>query len=225
MARILVVDDDPHIRELIRVFLAKQSLEVIEAEDGVHAMQLMEKIKPDLAVIDIMMPQKDGWELCEEIRSMYDLPILMLTAQGEIAHKVRGFELGADDYMVKPFDAQELVLRVKALLKRYKVAADQTVQVGKLTLDRTSFEAILNDKRSTLPLKEFELLFKLGSYIGKTFLRDQLIEDIWGIDYEGDERTVDVHIKRVRERYPEAVSGFRIVTIRGLGYRLEECDD
>jgi DNA-binding response OmpR family regulator len=222
MARILVVDDEPHIRELIRVLLEKEGLQVEEAEDGYKALQHFDRYKPDLVVMDIMMPGKDGWELCRDIRTIHELPVLMLTAKGEMPHKVKGFQLGADDYMVKPFNPVELVLRVKALLKRYRVSTATVLQVGRLTLDRTRFETMLDGISATIPLKEFELLYKLGGYAGKTFLRDELIEEIWGIDYEGDERTVDVHIKRVRERFPEEKTGFRIVTIRGLGYRLEE---
>jgi DNA-binding response OmpR family regulator len=145
----------------------------------------------------------------------------MLTAKGETNDKVQGFQLGTDDYLVKPFEPLELVMRVKALLKRYRIATSQTIQVGELYMDRKTFEVRINGEAITLPLKEFELLFKLGSYPGKTFSRDQLIEDIWGYNYEGNERTLDVHINRLRERFPDERYSFRIKTIRGLGYRLE----
>jgi DNA-binding response OmpR family regulator len=145
----------------------------------------------------------------------------MLTAKGEMMDKVKGFQLGTDDYLVKPFDPPELVARVKALLRRYRIASSQTVQIGEVTLDRKTFEVMVEGKPMTLPLKEFELLFKLASYPGKTISREQLIEEIWGYDYEGNERTVDVHINRLRERFPEDQHSFRIATVRGLGYRLE----
>ncbi|MCM3784696.1 response regulator transcription factor [Neobacillus mesonae] len=222
MARILIVDDDAHIRELISLFLKREGLDIYEAADGEDALKLLDTVRPDLAVIDIMMPNMDGWELCSHLRAASDIPILMLTAKGETHDKVKGFGLGTDDYMVKPFAPQELVVRVKALLKRYRVSIDKSIKVGKITLDRLSFQVVTEQSHTTLPLKEFELLYKLASYSGITFSREQLIEDIWGMDYEGDERTVDVHVKRLRERFPEAEAGFRIVTIRGLGYRLEE---
>jgi two-component system, OmpR family, response regulator len=221
MTKIVIVDDDAHIRELVQLFLNREGFELYEASDGKKALQLMEKVKMDLAIIDVMMPNMDGWELCQELRSFSDLPILMLTAKGETSQKVKGFGLGADDYLVKPFDPIELVVRVKALLKRYNITVSQTVQIGEFKLNRKTHEISFNEQDFTIPLKEFELLFKLASYPGKTFSREALIEDIWGYDYEGDERTVDVHIKRIRERFPETEFPFRIQTIRGLGYRLE----
>ncbi|WP_239614567.1 response regulator transcription factor [Cohnella mopanensis] len=221
MTKILVVDDDPHIRELVKVFLQQEGLEVLEATNGVHALQLLETTTADLVILDIMMPQMDGWELCRELREHYELPLLMLTAKGETAQKLKGFQLGTDDYMVKPFEPVELVARVKALLKRYRISVSQNVTIGSLQLNRQTFTLLADDQSITIPLKEFELLFKLASYPGKTFSREQLIEQIWGYDYEGDERTVDVHIKRLRERFPDGQFGFRITTIRGLGYRLE----
>lgn len=221
MTKILIVDDDPHIRELLRVLLKNEGYEIHEAEDGVKALNLLEFVKVDMVILDIMMPNMDGWELCREVRKLYDLPMLMLTAKGETMQKVKGFEYGTDDYLVKPFEPQELLVRVKAVLKRYRIAVLQTVQFGELVLDRKTFEISIGSQVLTLPLKEFELLFKLASYPGKTFSREQLIEQIWGYDYEGDERTVDVHIKRIRERFPEEQHTFKISTIRGLGYRLE----
>jgi two-component system, OmpR family, response regulator len=221
MTQILIVDDDPHIRELLRLLLQNEGFEIREAGDGVEALALLESAKADLVILDIMMPNMDGWTLCRELREHYDLPLLMLTAKGETMQKIKGFELGTDDYLVKPFEPLELVVRVKALLKRYRIAASQTVQIGELLLNRKTYEISVGSNSITLPLKEFELLFKLASYPGKTFSREQLIEQIWGYDYEGDERTVDVHIKRLRERFPEEVNSFRISTVRGLGYRLE----
>ncbi|WP_144555844.1 response regulator transcription factor [Bacillus sp. X1(2014)] len=221
MTKLLIVDDDANIRELVLLFLKKEGFELYEASDGMKALQLMEKIKMDMAIIDIMMPNLDGWELCREIREFSDMPILMLTAKGETSQKVKGFELGADDYLVKPFDPMELTARVKALLKRYKITVSQTITINEFMLNRKTHEISFKNKEITIPLKEFELLFKLASYPGKTFSREVLIEDIWGYDYEGDERTVDVHIKRLRERFSEEEFPFRIQTIRGLGYRFE----
>ncbi|UJF33483.1 response regulator transcription factor [Paenibacillus hexagrammi] len=221
MANIMIVDDDPFIRELVRVFMQKEGFSIVEAADGIEALSLLETVQVDMVILDIMMPNMDGWELCRELRNHYDFPLLMLTAKGETSQKVKGFELGTDDYLVKPFEPLELTMRVKALLKRYKIAASQTVQIGELIMNRKTFEVSVNGESMTLPLKEFELLYKLASYPGKTFSRDQLIEQIWGYDYEGNERTVDVHINRLRERFPEEQYSFRISTIRGLGYRME----
>jgi len=222
MTKLLVVDDDAHIRELVKVFLQNEGLEVIEAVDGVDALSKLASEKVDMVVMDIMMPNMDGWTLCEEIRSFNtDLPILMLTAKGETSQKVRGFHLGTDDYLVKPFEPAELIVRVKSILKRYRISLSQIVEAGNVKLNRLTHEVDMNGEIIILRLKEFELLFTLASYAGKTFSREQLIEEIWGYDYEGDERTVDVHIKRIRERFPQEMSGFVIRTIRGLGYRLE----
>jgi DNA-binding response OmpR family regulator len=221
MVNILVVDDDPHIRELVRHFLQNEGFAVHEAADGAEALAKLESVKAALVILDIMMPNMDGWQLCRELREHSDIPVLMLTAKGETAQKMKGFQLGADDYLVKPFEPFELVARVKALLRRYRIAVSQKVQIGNVTLDRKMFEVIVDGQSTTLPLKEFELLFKLASYPGKTLSREQLIEEIWGYDYEGNERTVDVHINRLRERFPEDRHSFRIVTVRGLGYRLE----
>ncbi|WP_057915004.1 response regulator transcription factor [Peribacillus muralis] len=221
MTKILIVDDDAHIRELIQLLLRKEGFDLYVAPDGLEALSVMEKVKINLAIIDIMMPNMDGWQLCKELREFSDIPILMLTAKGETAQKVKGFELGADDYLVKPFEPIELVLRTKALLKRYKITTSQTLNIGDLQMNRKTHQLSFKGEEYTIPLKEFEVLFKLASYPGKTFSREELIEDIWGYDYEGDERTVDVHIKRVRERFPELEFPFRIRTIWGLGYRLE----
>lgn len=223
MAKILIVDDDPHIRELIHVILSKEGVSIVEAADGEAALSILETEKIDLIILDIMMPNMDGWTFCQEVRTYYSdtLPILMLTAKGETAQKVRGFDLGADDYMVKPFAAAELAARVKALLKRYQITASNRIEIGNMVIDRASYKVFIGDQDMTLPLKEFELLFKLATHQQKTFSREQLIEDIWGFQYEGDERTVDVHIKRLRQRFSQVDCPFIITTIRGLGYRLE----
>src|SRR5262245_29461685 len=216
MNNILVVDDDPNIRELVRVFLRDEGFDVAEAADGVEALAKLETLKADMVILDVMMPNMDGWELCRQLRTYYEMPLLMLTAKGETAQKIKGFQLGTDDYLVKPFEPLELVARVKALLKRYRIATSQTVQLGELRMDHKTYEVMVRGESLTLPRKEFELLFKLASYPGRTFSRDQLIEDIWGYDYAGNERTLDVHINRLRERFPEERHTFHISTIRGL---------
>ncbi|WP_079913644.1 response regulator transcription factor [Paenibacillus sp. 32352] len=221
MANILVVDDDRHIVKLMTLFLEREGWVTREAYNGKEALALLEAERMDLVVLDIMMPEMDGWELCREIKQHYDIPVLMVTAKGETGQKVKGFELGTDDYLVKPFDPIELVIRVRALLKRYKIAASHVVQIGNAVLDHSAHEMKIGQESFILPLKEFELLFKLASYPGQIFTREQLIQQIWGIDYEGDERTVDVHIKRLRERFHDKETSFKISTIRGLGYRLE----
>ncbi|MNI49100.1 Heme response regulator HssR [compost metagenome] len=221
MSKILIVDDDPYIRELVKVLLKNEGFDILEASDGVEALVEIQKEKVNIAVIDIMMPNMDGWDLCKEIRKYYDIPILMLTAKGDITQKVKGFELGTDDYMVKPFEPLELVARVKALLKRYLITASEIIEVGELSINHKTYEVTDRGENLSLPLKEFELLFKLGSYPGRTFSRDELIEDIWGYDFEGNERTLDVHVNRLRERFPENKYSFKIKTIRGLGYRIE----
>ncbi len=195
--------------------------EVFGASDGIEALRLLEDNGVDLAVIDVMMPNMDGWELCKELRRSYDIPILMLTAKGETSQIVKGFELGTDDYLVKPFEPPVLIARVKALLKRYQISAAQSVNVGGLRMNRKTYEVTADQGSITLPLKEFELLFKLASYPGQTLTRDRLIEEVWGYDFEGNERTLDVHVGRLRDRFPQEDYGFAIRTVRGLGYRLE----
>ncbi len=219
--KILIVDDDPHIRELVSVFIEREGFQTYEAVDGLDALKKIEEVKVDMVILDIMMPNMDGYDLCYELRKYYDMPILMLTAKGETSQKVKGFHLGTDDYLVKPFDPLELVVRVKALLKRYQITVSQTIQVGNVLLNRKTFEVTVGEQTVTLPLKEFELLFTLGSKVGRTCSREQLIEGVWGYDFEGNERTLDVHINRLREKFQEELSKFNIRTIRGLGYRLE----
>ncbi|MBY0028364.1 response regulator transcription factor [Priestia aryabhattai] len=224
MIQILVADDDQHIRELISLYLENQGFKIIKAAHGEEAWDKMEEFRIDLAVVDIMMPFKDGWELTKEIKEYFDIPVLMVTARGESHDKLKGFDIGTDDYVVKPFDPQEMVARVKALLRRYRVEASNVIYMGNVKLDRTKLEMSAGETSEQLPLKEFELLFTLVSSPGKIFTRDQLIQLIWGYDYEGDERTVDVHIKRLRERLNHMENvGMEIKTIRGLGYRAEGC--
>ncbi|MDK2952277.1 MAG: hypothetical protein PWQ77_1942 [Kosmotogales bacterium] len=222
LSKIMIVDDDPYIRELLHELLKDEGFEVLEATDGLTALSKLEYEKVGMLILDIMMPRMDGWELCEKIRG-YDsnLPILMLTAKGETYQKVKGFTLGADDYLVKPFEPDELIARVKALLKRCNILMSKRIQIGNIEIDKNLYVVITQDEKITLPVKEFELLFLLASYPGKTFPRDELIESIWGYDFDGNERTLDVHIGRLRARFSQEKFGFRIRTIRGLGYRLE----
>jgi len=218
MPKALVVDDDANIRELVRL----EGIAVVQKENGSEALEYVESHALDLIVLDIMMPGMDGWDLCAKLRELGDMPLLMITAKGEPEDRIKGFKLGTDDYLVKPFNPTELVLRVMALLKCYRIASSQTVRLGDLLMDRKSYQVMKKDGQEiTLPMKEFELLYKLGSYPGQLFTRDYLIGEIWGMDYEGDERTVDVHIKRLRDRFADNESDFRIVTLRNLGYRLE----
>lgn len=221
MAAILIADDDDNIRRLISLFLRKEGFEIKEARNGIQALSIVENSRVDLVILDIMMPGLDGWEVCTEIRRQDpNLPLLMVTAKAESAHKVKGFQHGTDDYLTKPFDPLELVLRVKALLKRSLVVTSQSVQVGSLTLNRRTFQTTRGEEQVAMPLKEFELLFLLASHPGQIFTREQLILQIWGLNYEGDGRTVDVHIRRLREKFGGKDANFQIETVRGLGYRL-----
>ena len=220
--KVLLVDDDAHIRELISIFLSAEGYTVIEAENGEEALILLEINNVQIAVVDVMMPGIDGYEFTRELKKYFDIPVLMVTAKGESQDKLKGFDLGVDDYVVKPFDPLEIVARVKALLRRFQLLTDKNVIVGNLTINQIKYEISVSNQSIMLPLKEFELLFKLASQIGRIYTRNDLIEQIWGLDYEGDERTVDVHIKRVRERLRELKATVEIVTVRGLGYKLEE---
>lgn len=218
---ILVADDDPHIRELLRFFLKKEGYSVLEAENGQEAAQLLEREQVHLAVVDVMMPEKNGWELCEEIRHFYDIPVIMLTAKGEVHDKEKGFLAGTDDYLVKPFEPKELLFRIKALLRRYQLVSSERIKLHGTVIDRKSYEVWVNEEALVLPLKEFELLAQLAAHPGRIFTREQLLEMIWGADYAGDSRTIDVHIKRLRERFGGKTDDFAIATVRGLGYKLE----
>ncbi|MFD0713376.1 response regulator transcription factor [Paenibacillus sp. GCM10027626] len=221
MGRILIADDDPHIRALMRLYLKKEGFETAEADNGADALSIVEDSRIDLVILDIMMPHMDGWDLCREIRQRDpDIPLLMVTAKGETGQKVKGFQLGTDDYLTKPFDPVELVMRVRALLKRYRIANSQVIQLGDIVLNRRTYKVVRGDEELSLPLKEFELLFMLAGHPGQIFTREQLIVQIWGMDYKGDDRTVDVHIKRLRERFAGDRRHFKIETARSLGYRL-----
>lgn len=222
MNQILVVDDDPHIRELVCTLFKNEGFSTCTAADGREALALLASFRADLCILDLMMPRMDGYEFCRQMRPYYSFPILMLTAKGEIAEKVRGFELGADDYLVKPFEPAELIVRAKALMRRYQISCSSTVRAGKVCIDCSRYTISMSGVNLDIPRKEFDLLFILASYPGRTLTRDRLIEEIWGYDFEGNERTLDVHINRLRDRFPPERTGFKITTIRGLGYRLEE---
>jgi Response regulators consisting of a CheY-like receiver domain and a winged-helix DNA-binding domain len=221
MPSALIVDDDANLRELLRYLLAQDGLETLEAADGEEALMILSEKKAECVILDIMLPKHSGWELCRAIKRQWDVPVLMLSAKGQPEHKVRGLDLGADDYLAKPFDTDELRARVRALLRRYRLDASATLRIGRVTLDRAGREAEFAGVRMELPLKEFELLLKLGSRPGTAFTRDELLEGVWERSYDGTERTVDVHVNRLRERFPEERSGFRITALRGIGYRLD----
>lgn len=222
MIHILVVDDDPHIQQLITMYIKNEGYEALTADDGEQALDVLASTAVDLAVIDVMMPNMDGYELCREIRRFYEIPVLMVTAKGEVQDKVKGFELGTDDYIVKPFEPVELMMRIKALLRRYHIRSSHTIEAGNVTLNETNKTITINGESEMWPLKEFELLYTLTSYPEQIFTRNQLIERIWGFEYEGDDRTVDVHIKRIRDKLKKKGAGISVKTIRGVGYRMEE---
>ncbi|NRR05744.1 response regulator transcription factor [Brevibacillus sp. RS1.1] len=218
---ILIADDDPHVRELLRFYLAKEGYNVLACVDGEEASQLLEQESVQLAIVDVMMPGKNGWELCREIREFYDLPVILLTAKGEVRDKEKGFLAGTDDYLTKPFEPTELLYRIKALLRRYQMVSKQIIVLNDTVIDRISHVVKVKDELIHLPLKEFELLAQLASFPDRIFTRDQLLELVWGGDTESDSRTIDVHIKRLREKFTEKTNDFVISTVRGLGYKLE----
>ncbi|MGF9909156.1 response regulator transcription factor [Brevibacillus porteri] len=218
---ILIADDDPHVRELLRFYLAKEGYHVLACVDGNEASQLLEQESVQLAIVDVMMPGKNGWELCREIREFYDLPVIMLTAKGEVRDKEKGFLAGTDDYLTKPFEPTELLYRIKALLRRYQMVSKQIIVMNDTVIDRISHVVKVKEELIHLPLKEFELLAQLASFPDRIFTRDQLLELVWGGDTESDSRTIDVHIKRLREKFTEKTNDFVITTVRGLGYKLE----
>ncbi|HLS36392.1 MAG TPA: response regulator transcription factor [Bacillota bacterium] len=220
--KILVVDDDPHIIELLLFYLRKEGYDTLTAADGKEALEVLKETPAHLAIVDIMMPNMDGYELCEEIRNTYDIPVMMLTAKGEITDKEKAFTAGTDDYIVKPFEPKEVLFRIKALLRRYNMVSEEIITFGNTTINRKSYDVTSNGQSVALPLREFELLAQLGSFPGRTFTREQLIELVWGLDFSGSDRTVDVHIKRIRERFEDIDDSFSIETVRGLGYKLEE---
>lgn len=221
MLKILVVDDDPHILDLVSIQLTQAGYAVQKAVNGYEALELIEKEYPDLAVVDVMMPGMDGYTLTRKIRSLTDIPVLLLTAKGELEDKEKGFLSGSDDYMVKPFEPKELQFRVNAILRRYDKAVDAFIQAGPMHINRQSYEVSIGKKTLFLPLKEFDLLSLLASRPNHVFTRELLLERVWGYDYEGDEQTLNVHIKRIREKLGKLTDEIQIVTVRGVGYKLE----
>jgi two-component system, OmpR family, response regulator len=222
MTTILIVDDDIHIVNLVNIQLSNHGYHVLRAKEGLEALEILKKEACDLAIVDVMMPFMDGFELTREIRKRYDIPVLLLTAKNQIEDKEQGFLAGTDDYLVKPFEPKELLFRIKALLRRYEHQVDESfVRIGSTSINKKSYEVQIGNRTLLLPLKEFELLSYLFSNPKQVFSREHLIEKIWGIDYEGDDRTVDVHIKRLRERFSSLNDDFQIKTVRGVGYFLE----
>ncbi|MBD7985702.1 response regulator transcription factor [Sporosarcina sp. Sa2YVA2] len=219
--KILVVDDDPNILELVSIHLSQAGYDVMKAGNGMEALKLLDKDLPDLAIVDVMMPGMDGFELTRRLRDEAAIPVLLLTAKGELEDKEKGFLAGSDDYVVKPFEPKELLFRINAILRRYDKAVDVHIRVGPLKINRQSYEVSIGKKILLLPLKEFELLSVLASKPNHVFERDYLIERVWGFDYEGDEQTLNVHIKRLRDKLEGLPEGIRISTVRGVGYKLE----
>ncbi|MHA0858328.1 response regulator transcription factor [Paenibacillus sp. CMAA1364] len=221
MRKILVADDDASIRTLLRHVLTREGYHVFEVADGREAMQMMEGTTVDLAIVDVMMPHVDGLELCEHIRETYDIPIILLTARQQLSDKEQGYLKGTDDYVTKPFEPEELLFRISALFRRYSIASQDTIRLNRVLIDRKNYEITVGQETILLPGKEFELLSQLAQYPGRLFSRSELIELVWGIDYQGDDRTVDVHIKRLRERFVDYQNDFNIRTVRGIGYKIE----
>jgi DNA-binding response OmpR family regulator len=221
--KIFVVDDDANICELIRLYLEKEGYGVVTVNRGDRALEEFSSYAPNLVVLDIMLPGMDGWQLCREIRKKSNIPIIMLTAKGETFDKVLGLELGADDYVVKPFEAKELVARIKAVLRRYEHKDTGTVEVvfPNLVINKTNYTVKLCGKEVALPPKELELLFFLASNPNKVFTREQLLEHVWDFDFFGDSRTVDVHIKRLREKIDIPDQNWQLKTVWGVGYKFE----
>lgn len=219
-SKIMVVDDEMHIRELVRFYLDKAGFDTIEAANAEEALDIVENQYIDLAVVDIMMPGMDGFELVEQMRQYREFPVIMLTAKSQSKDKLRGFSLGIDDYVTKPFDPDELMARVKTILKRYSINSSNVVKIADVIFDGDKYEVRYQNQIIHLPLKQFELAFELAKNPNQIFTREQLIEKIWGMDYDGFDRTVDVHIKRIRENLGH-LPGFKVVTVRGLGYKIE----
>ncbi len=229
MGKILVADDDKNICELIRLYLDKENYTAIIANDGEEALTRFQEENPDLVLLDIMMPKMDGWQVLREIRRRSDCPIIMITAKGETFDKVLGLELGADDYVVKPFDGKEIIARLKAVLRRTgKSSADterKEVRYDKLVVNITKYEIKVNDKVVDTPPKELELLYHLASNPNRVYTRDQLLDEVWGFEYYGDSRTVDVHIKRLREKLEGVSDQWSLKTVWGVGYKFEVKND
>lgn len=221
--KILVIDDDVNISELIRLYFEKEGYEVLTVYNGKKGIEVFTEFTPNIVVLDIMLPGADGWQVCREIRKISNIPIIMLTAKGETFDKVLGLELGADDYIVKPFEPKELVARVKAVLRRYehKDIDVQEVVYPNLVVNRSNYTVKIQGKDQELPPKELELLFFLASNPNKVFTREQLLEHVWGFDFYGDSRTVDVHVKRLREKIDLQNQVWQLKTVWGVGYKFE----
>jgi len=226
MEKILVADDDRNICELLRLYLEKEGFGVVLAYDGEDAVEKYFSQNPDLVLLDIMMPKLDGWQICREIRKKSNCPIIMITAKGETFDKVLGLELGADDYVVKPFDTKEIVARIKAVLRRTNAVSASTSEIkevvfDKLTVNITKYELKVDGKVVDTPPKELELLFHLASNPNRVYTRDQLLDEVWGFEYYGDSRTVDVHVKRLREKLEGVSEQWSLKTVWGVGYKFE----
>ena len=223
--KILIVDDDENICELLRLYLEKDGFETVVANDGEQAVDYAAKYTPDLILLDIMLPKLDGWQVCREIRKSSDVPIIMLTAKGETFDKILGLELGADDYISKPFDTKEVIARIKAVLRRSsdkdKASQIQEVKYDKLRINLTNYELEVNGVKIDTPPKELELIYHLASNPNRVYTRDQLLDEVWGFDYYGDSRTVDVHIKRLREKLENVSDRWSLKTVWGVGYKFE----
>lgn len=223
--KILVVDDDKNICELLRMYLEKEGYTVTMVHNGINAVNAFASENPDLVLLDIMLPQLDGWQVCREIRKTSEKPIIMLTAKDETFDKVLGLELGADDYVTKPFDTKEIVARIKAVLRRTSVSKEseemKEVRYDKLTINLSNYEMTVDGKVVDTPPKELELIFHLASNPDRVFTRDQLLDDVWGFDYYGDSRTVDVHIKRLRDKLKGVSPEWELRTIWSVGYKFE----
>lgn len=224
MAKILIVDDDKNICELLRLYIEKEGFETCIANDGKTALAQFAAFNPDLILLDIMLPELDGWQVCREIRKTSDCPIIMLTAKGEVFDKVLGLELGADDYVVKPFESKEVVARINAVLRRIgknDSAQKKEVHYDKLSINLTNYELKVDGKQIDTPPKEMELIYHLASNPNRVFTRDQLLDEVWGFDYYGDSRTVDVHVKRLREKLEGVSDKWVLKTVWGVGYKFE----
>ena len=221
----LVVEDDTNIAELLRLYLEKDGFDVSIANDGVRGVELALSLNPDLMLLDIMLPEKNGWQVCREVRKVSKMPIIMLTAKGETFDKVSGLEMGADDYIVKPFEVKELLARIHAVMRRTEPddGADQNRRLtfDNLVIDLDSYELIVGGKKIDTPPKEMELLYHLASSPNRVFTRNQLLDEVWGFDYFGDSRTVDVHIKRLREKLEGASDKWSLKTVWGVGYKFD----
>ena len=225
--KILIVDDDKNICDLLRLYLEKEGYQTFQAHDGEAALAAYTQNKPDLVLLDVMMPKMDGWEVCRRIRAQGQTPVIMLTAKGETFDKVLGLELGADDYVVKPFDSKEVVARIKAVLRRCTTAEEAdtgVISYDNLSVDMSRYELKVKGKVVDAPPKELELLNFLASHPNRVFTRDQLLDAVWGFEYYGDSRTIDVHIKRLREKLEGASDKWRLKTVWSVGYMFEVKD-